>query len=121
MPRVPHVRARRLSLLPGTWPATTQVSVVGMGDSSGGGDTGRQPPFSREGSRLGSPRDEFLTSNKVELLVMQSYAAIYTYTSYRPAELDDDDGGGDDCDKTANSYATSEVISTPPVAAPRLA
>ena len=111
-PRVPHVRARRLSLLPGTWPATTQVSVVGMRDSSGGGDTGRQPPFSREGSRLGSPRVEFLTSNKVELLVMQSYAAICTYTSYRPAELDDDDGGGDDCDKTANSYATSEVIST---------
>ena len=84
-----------------------------MGDSSGGGDAGRQPPFSREGSKLGSPHDEFLTSNKVELLVMHiSYAAIHAYMSYRPAELDDDNGGCDDCDKTANSYATSGVIST---------
>ena len=52
--------------------------------------------------------------------VQYNHAPYIRCTSCRPAEQAGDDGNGDDCVVTMNSYATFEVISTPPVGIPRL-
>ena len=107
---------------PGTWRLTQGRRWRKEWRYYRGGDTGAAL-LSKGSDAARAPARLILASLVVSRTnsVQYSHAPYIRCTSCRPAEQAGDDGNGDDCVVTTNSYATFEVISTPPVGIPRLA